>query len=210
MKIQSIKFIIAIMAICILFSCKNEQSASNDKITKEVEKKMKSNEVKSEAPFQVKSGIIVYDYKKLDGTITASHTFYFDDYGNTLKLEETSDQETTVYLFDQEKRIGLTIFPGRKPSKIRMRQSELNSLVVKHATSAYTKQPDEDIAGKKCTVYANNAKSAEGESKHIYWKYKGILLKEINRLGTGYILEATTFEEKALDSSVFSELKEIK
>ena len=44
----------------------------------------------------------------------------------------------------------------------------------------------------------------------MYWKYKGVLPKEINRIGTGYISEVTTFEKKALDKSIFSELDAVK
>ncbi|MCI5057765.1 MAG: hypothetical protein MRY83_16740 [Flavobacteriales bacterium] len=214
MKIQPKKLIAALLAICFLISCKNE---GNDQKTVDGEKPTPitvtepnaNTKQKTDGPFEIKAGVISYQNKKLDGTVTATNTFYFDDYGNMLKLEETIDSETSTYLYDQKKGKGLTIFPGRKPSKIRMRQGELNIMVAKHSTSGYVKQNDEAIAGKNCTVYANNAKSAQGESQHMYWKHKGLLLKEINRLGGGYILEAISFEEKALNEDVFSQLVDI-
>lgn len=214
MKIQFEKIMMVVMAICILVSCNNEGNDTTIADAKEPSSVTAAEptpnvEQKTDGPFAIKAGVITYQNKKLDGTVTATNTFYFDDYGNTLKLEETIDSETTTYLYDNKKGKGLTIFPGRKPSKIRMRQGELNIMVAKHSTSGYVKQNDETIAGKNCTVYANKAKSAQGESQHMYWKHNGLLLKEINRLGGGYILEAIAFEEKALNEDVFSQLADI-
>jgi hypothetical protein len=214
MKTTSIKILLAVLSIGAMSSCNSEGTEAEMLVSDEVEKTIETKtEVKQDAedgPFNVKSGIVTYESKKLDGSLVSTSTFYFDDYGNLVKLEETAAGETSVYMYDQKASKGMTAFPGRKPSKISMRQGELNMLVAKHSTSGYVQQNNEAVAGKDCIVYANNAQSAEGESKHIYWKYKGVLLKEINRLGTGYMLEATSFEEKALDNDVFSELDAIK
>lgn len=196
--------------LLLILSCSEDKTQSEDTTQERPTEKTEvtePTEEKIEGPFAIKSGVITYHDKKLDGTVTATKTFYFDNYGNTLKLEETIDGETSIYIFDNLLGKGQTSFPGRKPSKMRMRQGELNSLVAKHSTSGYAKQDNETIIGKECIVYANNAKSAEGESKHIYWKHKGILLKEVSRLGGGYITEAVSFEEKALDKSLFPELE---
>ena len=211
MIIQTIKLLSLALTFCFLVSCGNAEKDASTTSTEEptpaiVEKPTENQEQKTEGPFEIKSGLIVYQNKKLDGTVRGTNTFYFDNYGNTLKLEETIDGETSTYLYDQEKKKGFTIFPGRKPTKISMRQGELNVFVAKHSTSGYAKQEDEIIAGKNCIVYANNAKSAEGDSQHTYWKHQGVLLKEINRLGGGYIVEATSFEAKAIDREVFSQL----
>ena len=214
MKTNSIKILAAVIITCLIFSCKNESRKAETNITDEVEKtieeKTNIKRDKQDGPFGVKSGVVTYESKKLDGSLVSTNTFYFDDYGNMLKLEETADGETSIYMYDQKASKGITAFPGRKPNKIGMRQGELNMLVAMHSTSGYVQQDNATIAGKDCIVYANNAKSAEGKSKHMYWKHKGVLLKEINRLGTGYILEATTYEEKALNDGVFSELDAIK
>ena len=214
MKTYSFKIHAAIIIICLIFSCNYEgrkaETNANEEVEKTIEEKTNLKRDKQDGPFGVKSGVVTYENKNLDGNLVSTNTFYFDDYGNLLKLEETADRETTIYMYDQKKRKGITAFPGRKPNKMSMRQGELNMLVVMHSTSGYVQQDNEDIAGKDCIVYANNAKSAEGESKHMYWKHKGVLLKEINRLGTGYILEATSFEEKILDKGIFSELDAVK
>ena len=195
------------LILLLVISCNSDKSQSkNEPAMETVDVSDENKKEKIEGPFAIKSAVISYQDKKLDGTLTATKIFYFDDYGNTLRLEETVDGETSTYLYDEQKGKGLTSFPGRKPTKISMRQGELNSLVAKHSTSGYVKQNDETIAGKNCTVYANNAKSAKGESQHTYWKHKGVLLKEINRLGGGYITEAISVEEKALDKSIFSQL----
>lgn len=211
MKKQPIKLLICLMLIGVLVSCKNETKDTNTTITDVVEEKIKESsntpEAKQDGPFQVKSGVINYEERTLEGVVRGTYVFYFDDYGNKLRLEETLGGETSIYLYDQEKQEGVTKFPGRNASSIKMRQGEINVFVAKHSTSGYMKQPDEEIAGKNCTVYANNAKSAEGESQSVYWKYKGLLMKDVNRLGSGYILEAISIEEKALDPVFFMELK---
>ena len=213
MKTNPIRFLPVVIVTCLIYACNNEGKKAETSVTAEVEKTIEDKtNVKGDrqdGPFGVKSGVVTYESKKLDGSLVSTNIFHFDDYGNLLKLEETVDGETSIYMYDQKTSKGLTAFPGRKPSKMSMRQGELNMLVAKHSTSGYVQQDNETIAGKDCIVYANNAQSAEGESKHIYWKHKGVLLKEINRLGTGYILEAVAFEEKALDYDTFSELDAI-
>ena len=214
MKTNSIKILAAVIISCLIFSCNNESRKAEtnviDEVEKTIEEKTNIKKDKQDGPFGVKSGVVTYESKKLDGSLVTTNTFYFDDYGNMLKLEETADRETSIYVYDQKASKGMTAFPGRKPNKTSMRQGELNMLVAMHSTSGYVQQDNATIAGKDCIVYANNAKSAEGESKHMYWKHKGILLKEITRLGTGYILEATSFEEKNLDKGIFSEINAVK
>jgi|GEM_PF-6041802 len=208
MKLKTI--LLGIATLSILSACKDATKETNTSITDVVEEKIEENsntpEANQDGPFQVKSGVITYEERSLEGVVKATHVFYFDDYGNKLRLEETLGGETSIYLYDQDKQEGVTKFPGRNATSIKMRQGEINVFVAKHSTSGYTKQPDEEIAGKMCTVYANNAKSAGGESQSVYWRYKGLLLKDINRLGNGYILEAITIEEKPLDPVFFMEL----
>lgn len=212
MKHQLTHLFVLFISIGLLISCKSDAKETNNNSDDTKNISTNPEEVKvgdnqdPDGHFAIKSGIITYETKKLNGTLTATNVLYFDDYGKKLKLEETISGEVSVYMFDEDKKKGLTSFPGRKPSKMFMRQGELNSLIAKHSTSGYTKQENETIAGKDCVVYANNAKSTEGESKHVYYKYKGILFKDINRLGSGYITEAISFEEKALDNSIFSAL----
>jgi hypothetical protein len=213
MKSQSIKLLLSLLIVSVLFSCKDEKKDTETTVTDAVEKTIEENtkvkEDKQDGPFGVKSAVITYDNKKLDGSLRSTYTFYFDDYGNMLKLEETVDGDTSVYMFNEKEGKGMTAFPGHKPNKMSMRQGELNMLVVMHGTSGYVQQDNEAIVGRDCIVYANNAKSAKGESQHKYWKHKGVLLKEINRLGMGYILEATSFEERALDKEAFSQLNNL-
>ena len=212
MKVNRINIITVAMVTWSLLSC-SEGEKPGTSITGEVEdyitEKTNIEVDEKDGPFAVKSAIVVYENKELDGTLVSTNTFYFQDYGNMLKLEETVDGETSVYMYDQKASKGVTIFPGRKPNKISMRQGELNMLVAGHSTSGYVQRDNETIAGKDCIVYANNAKSEVGDSKHTYWKHNGVLLKEINRLGTGYMLEATSFEEQDLDNNTFSELDAI-
>ena len=162
----------------------------------------------TDGPFSIKSGVIHYVDKNQDGDITMESDFYFDNYGRVMKLEETVDGEVSVYLYDDDAKKGLTQFPGRNASTSSMKQGEILRLVAMRSQQGYVQQADEEIIGKNCEVYANNAVDENGDSKVVYWMHQGICLKEINQLGMGYIFEATSFEEKALDASVFALLNE--
>jgi hypothetical protein len=155
-------------------------------------------------PFGIQSGVIEYEDRSIGGEVKANLKLYFTNYGNLTKLEETIDGDLSVYIYNNATQKGVTQFGDRKPSKIFMRQGELNLFLAQRGTSGFTQQEDEMILGKTCEVQANNATSAEGDAQVKYWLYKGIPLKEINRLGMGYEFEAVKFEEKALDQSEFS------
>lgn len=165
--------------------------------------------VNTDGPFQVKSGEIHYQQKDLNGKLVAKYKFYFDNYGMTLKLEETREGEVSLYLYDNEAKKGVTQFPGRKANKAYARQGEMNMFVAMRSQSGFVQRDNEAILGNDCEVFANNAVDDAGESKVVYWMHKGICLKEINRLTGGYEFEATHFEEKALDGSTFSMLNEV-
>jgi len=209
MKKQPIKLLLCLMLIGVLVSCKNEKGETKNNendhknIVTDDEDVVIGDNQDADGPFLIKTGIITYETKTLEGLLTATNTLYFDSYGNHLKLVESIGAETNIYYFDERNKNGTTIFHGRKPVKRSMRQAELNFFVAKKAISGYERQEDEELLGKNCVVYANNAKSAGGESQHVYWMHKGVLMKEIDRLGTGYINEAVTFEEKDLDEDVF-------
>lgn len=162
------------------------------------------NPVKSDGPFNIKSGEIHYDDKNLEGNVVGQYIFSFDNYGNLLKLEETIDGETSLYLYDEDAKKGVTQFAGRKANKAYMRQGEINRFVAMRSQSGFAQKDNEELLGKTCEVYANNAVNDAGESKVVYWMHEGICLKEINRLAAGYSFEATKFEEKAIAKDVFS------
>ncbi|MDG1333343.1 MAG: hypothetical protein P8P74_13490 [Crocinitomicaceae bacterium] len=82
-----------------------------------------------------------------------------------LKLEETADGETSFYVYNEDTKKGVRQFSGRKPSKMFMRQVELNTLVAPRGTNGFTQQDDEAILRKMCKVQANNTTSAEGEAQ---------------------------------------------
>lgn len=161
-------------------------------------------ETEKVGPFNIKSGVIEYEDKNLNGDVKAILKLTFDNYGSTVNLVETAGAETSIYIFNDLTKKGVTMFPGRKPNKMFMRQGEINQFVAMRSTSGFTKQEDEAILGKNCEVQANNANNAKGESQLTYWMYEGIVMKEINRLGMGYIFEATKLEEQAMEESVFA------
>ena len=209
------KSLILLFILCTIISCndgsnsseKTEATENSENPTTETTQEDKSE---TDGPFEVKSGMIQYQDKNLEGEITATNTFYFDNYGNLIKLEETIDGEISTYIYNEATKKGATLFAGRnKASKIFMRQGEISKFVAQRSTSGFTKENDEEILGKNCEVYANNAKTAEGEPKVVYWQHQGITLKEINRLGSGYMFEASSFEEKPIEKTIFSLPNEI-
>ena len=203
MKIYILPFILFAFTSCGDGANENTDNAESNAA---VENSENTTDDKAEAdgPFSIKSGIIEYEMKKLNGEVKARLKFYFSKYGNLMKLEETADGETSIYIYNEATKKGVTQFPGRTPSKIFMRQGELNTLVAQRGTNGFTQQADEVILGKNCEVQANNATTAEGDPKVKFWLHKGIAMKEINRLGMGYEFEAVKFDEKPVDKSLFS------
>ncbi len=159
----------------------------------------------SDGPFEVESGIIVYESKNLAGEVTAINTLTFTEYGNRLKLEESIDGETSIYVYDQNTSTGATKFAGRdRVNKISVRQGEINTFVAQRSESGFEQRDNEDLLGKSCEVFANRAQSEAGEPQVMYWLHRGIVLKEINRLGSGYQFEAVSMEERSVAEDAFS------
>ncbi|MFK7784867.1 MAG: hypothetical protein AB8B56_07120 [Crocinitomicaceae bacterium] len=163
-----------------------------------------AEESETKGPFGIKSGVIEYEDRSIGGEVRANLKLYFTNYGALTKLEETTDGEMSVYIYNDATKKGVTQFGQRKPSKIFMRQGELNLFLAPRGTNGFAQQEDEMILGKTCEVQANNATSADGDPQVIFWLHKGIPMKEINRLGMGYEFEAVKLEEKAVDKSQFS------
>lgn len=198
--------ILLIAASCGSGTEETETESSDAKETMQAEVQEKESAQNTEGPFDVKSGTIHYENKKPSGELVSNHVLYFDDYGRTIRLDETIDGETSQFLYSEDKKKGATIWSGRDPISISMRQGEINAYVAKQSESGFTQQEDASILGQSCTVFANNMKDANGDPKVQYWMYKGIPLKEINLLGSGYMFEAVKFEEKQVDRAMFAYL----
>lgn len=204
MTYSRIKYLLLPGLLCLIMSCKQDKQSTEQTDKPKTESVQKKKESK-EGPFSVESGLIKYQEKNLKTEAITTYLLTFDHYGNVVKLEETLDGETSVYLYNNDTKKGATLFGGRdKANKIFARQGEINKFVSMRSTSGFTKQADETILGKNCEVYANNAKSNEGDSQLVYWLHNGIVLKEINRLGMGYSFEAVLFEEKPIGEKSFS------
>lgn len=189
--------------LCTIISCKEDKKSSTETT--------KKSSKKTNGPFEIQSGVIEYEEQNLKNNKKTIYTLTFDDYGNVVKLEETVEGETSIYIYNDTTNKGATLFSGRdKPVKIYMRQGEISMFLAQRSTSGFVKQNDQEVLGKNCTVYANNTKTADGAPKVVYWLYKGLALKEINRLGNGYRFEAIKFEEKQIDREVFSLPNKIK
>lgn len=214
MKTSIFKLLSLLIIFSLIISCKNEDNSSQkieDSNTSQVIENIQEKEKKNDGAFKVKSGIIHYYDKNLKGEKSADYKLFFDNFGRLIKLEETIDGQTSNYLYDEDAKKGATQFAGRdKVNKIFMRQGEISRFVAKRSTSGFTKKKNESLIGKECEVYENNAKDDNGDSKLIYWTYKGIVLKEINKLGSGYHFEANKFEEKTIDKETFSLLEKVK
>lgn len=205
MKYKLIMLFALPMLLCAIISC-NEVKNAEDNSEYSAIKTDEDKKVEADGSFGIESGMIEYQDKNLEGKLTAAYKLYFANYGSLVKLEETMPGEkTTTYIYNDDTKKGVTLFAGRdKANKVFMRQGEINVFLALRSQSGFTKQKDEEILGKNCEVYANNAKSDEGESQLIYWQYKGLLLKEINRLGIGYMFEAIKLEEKPMANDIFS------
>jgi hypothetical protein len=209
MKHLSIKSFILLVSLFSLIACndskKSEENtddasaASSAEITSE-----EVDEEKANGPFGIESGVIQYLDKSLEGATRAELTFYFANHGKLVKLEEVVADQTSIYIFNDDTKKGTTKFSDRKANKMLMRQGEINRIVAVKGTNGFKQLDNEDITGKSCDVWANNAVSEEGDSQVKYWIHKGIPLREINRLGGGYDLEAISFEERSVDNSEFS------
>lgn len=193
-------------------ACGDGQNTEENSENAETSDEMMENTNDSEAdapemngPFGIQSGVIEYEDRSLGGEVTANLKLYFTNYGALTKLEETTtDGEVSVYIYNDATKKGVTQFGERKPSKIFMRQGELNLFLAERGTNGFTQQEDQMILGKTCEVQANNATSVDGDPQVIFWLHKGIPMKEINRLGMGYEFEAVKFEERTVDKSEFS------
>ena len=214
MNYELIKLLLPSFILFSLISCGDTDKSdnSNEPLSTEIstEQSTEENKVAAPGPFEVKSGIIHYQTKNIEGKIKAENKLYFENFGNLLKLEETINGETSIYVYNNDTKQGATLWTGKeKPIKSYSKQGEILTFCALRSTQGFTQLDDAILLGKNCSVYANNAKSENGESKLTYWRHKGIILKEINQLGMGYQFEATKFEAKPIKRDVFSLLDEI-
>lgn len=141
--------------------------------------------------YKIKSGKIVY---KHTGKQQGTTTLYVDDYGDVVVMDidrksKVQDEKKVIIWKDGK----TTVFDHNAKtvwnSPIRIRETEPAAIVhvaEKDLERIYTKQPDEEIAGKTCSVYKMNT----GDVSYALWN--GIELREEN---SGYIKEAISVEE---------------
>lgn len=142
----------------------------------------------------IAAGKVVY---KQTGFPEGSMTVWFQDHGATVVY----DEDTTRVRMKQHKRTiwrdGLTTmhdYPTGKTTthKLRVRATELawNPTVKEEDLKrvGYEKLGTETIAGLECTIWKNT------NLKVTYWVHAKLVLKEVNNLGKGFVMEATSFE----------------
>ncbi len=195
---------LVVLVTLIMLSCQSGQPPAEDTTQTKGSKGSSPQDKDAGAKFvkkffQTKSAKIDFVYS---GIFEGKETFYFDDWGNTVVIVEDKtefgnpvkqtviwmDEQATIYKDDEK-----TLWQGRMrpkgtepPAVAGIAESQL-SLV------GYQRMPDEEIAGKRCTVYENSGLNVK------YWLWQGIDLKIINRsVGkAGYVREAVSVVENA-------------
>ncbi len=147
--------------------------------------------------FEFKSAKIDFTYS---GIFEGKETYYIDDWGNTVVMVQDKKEfghaknQTTIWK-DEQTTIHNHLEKNVWRGKLRPKDTEppaVASIAEEQLEMVgYKKLPDEQIAGKTCTVYENSSLNVK------YWLWKGIDLKIINRsVGeVGYVREATSVEE---------------
>lgn len=191
------------LSVCLIavFACQSSPSSKEEAKQTENQPAVSAQNKLAAEPikkfFQFKSVRIDFVYT---GIFEGKDTYYIDDWGNTVvivedrkelgnQLKQTSiwkDEQTTIYNHLQKNvwRGKMRMKATEPPAVASIAESQLQ-------TVGYKKMPDEQIAGKTCTVYDHS------NFKIKYWLWKGIDLKIINRsVGTeGYVREAVNVVE---------------
>ena len=158
------------------------------------------------APFSIKSGEVSFVEENLAGDKLRELTYSFDNFGMLVKLDEINKEgELSHYVYNSDTKRGLKLFPGKtKATKSYGVPGEIAPFIVMQTTSGFIEVDSDQIAGKLCKVFENKTMK-DGHPLLTLWQYKGFTLKSLSYLTqNGSKLEATHFEEKAVDRSVFT------
>lgn len=195
MKTGNFFQLIALIALVILFSCKNKNILQNSPI-KDSTTIQKTD---SKGKYAIKSGIVVYKTNIMD--MEQQQTLTFDDYGNkeatVIEMEMmgvevtnyTISKDGYVYSFDNDKKTGRKIPVMTK-----------GSVDYQNLTSEYMekmnikKEGTETISGKICNKYSIN--NDEFKLKGFFWVWNGIAMKtDMDMGGMKMKMEAVKLEE---------------
>jgi hypothetical protein len=206
---NSILFPVLIIFFGLFISCSQSKDAEQNQENTEVSKSTKIADPmtpSANAPFSIKSGVVSFVEENVAGEKLRELTYSFDNFVMLVKLDEIDkDGELSVYMYNSDTKRGLKLFPGKtKAIKTYGIPGEIAPFIVMQTTSGFNEVDSDQIAGKLCKVFENKTVK-DGNPLLTLWHYKGFTLKSLSYLTkSGRKLDATHFEEKAVDRSVFT------
>jgi len=195
--------LLALLSVCILLgSCSgsSDKKDGNNQKDSIVSLPDKANKP-AYARYDLKSGIITFKASVV--FMDQEMILYFDDWGLKQRTEinvsvmgkeaknVTITDTSFVYLYDPDKKTGTrTPIDPKSPDNINF--TALNDDVIK--TFSITKEGEEKVLDRLCTVYSMDYKKADINGKFYIWN--GIALKtETSAKGISIKMEATKIEE---------------